>query len=53
MKTIAQNKEFKIEFNGSSTYMIVDNCGTCWKAVSSERKALNYFNKVSTQCGVI
>lgn len=52
MTIIAQNTEFKVEFNGSATYMIVDNNGDCWKATDTERKALNYFNKVSIQCGV-
>ncbi|MFT5450606.1 MAG: hypothetical protein ACI9N9_000083 [Enterobacterales bacterium] len=52
MTTIAQNKEFKVEFNGSATYMIIDNNGTCWMCVPTERRAMNYFNKVSKACGV-
>ena len=53
MTIIAQNSEFKVEFNGGSTYMIVDNQGTCWMVKDTERKALNYFNKVSKSHGVI
>jgi len=47
MKTIATNKDFKVEFNGSETYMVVDNNGDCWKYFSTERRAINYMNKVA------
>lgn len=53
MTIIAQNSEFKVEFNGSATYMIVDSQGTCWMIKDTERKAMNYFSKVTKQCGVV
>ena len=52
MTTLKQNSEFKILFNGSTTYMIVDNNGDCWKTLTTERTANNYFNKVSKLAGV-
>ncbi len=52
MTTITSNKNFKVEFNGSATYFVTDNTGQCWKTFSTERKALNFFNKVSDLCGV-
>ena len=52
MKTVIENKEFKVVFNGSATYMIIDNNNDCWKTTDTERKALNYFNRVSKQCGI-
>lgn len=53
MKIIAQNTEFKIEFNGSATYFVTDSTGHCWKTFGTERKALNFFNKVSHASGII
>tara|TARA_R110000824_G_scaffold389457_1_gene585528 strand:+ start:1022 stop:1186 length:165 start_codon:yes stop_codon:yes gene_type:complete len=52
MTTLAQNSEYKVEFNGGSTYMIVDNHGTCLMVKSTERTAVNYFNKVSINTGI-
>ena len=46
MTTIIENTNFKIQFNGSATYFIIDNTGTCWKTFNTERKALNYFKKL-------
>lgn len=52
MTIVAQNSEYKVEFNGSKTYMIVDNFGDCVMVKSSEKSAINYFNKLSKQCGI-
>ena len=46
MKTIIENTNFKIQFNDSATYFIIDNTGTCWKTFKTKRKALNYFKKL-------
>jgi len=46
MTTIIESTNFKVQFNGSATYFVIDNVGTCWKTFSTERKALNYFKKL-------
>jgi len=51
MKVLAKNSEFTLQFNGSSTYMIVDIFGECLMTKQSERTALNYYNKVSKLSG--
>jgi len=45
-QTIITTGDFKIEFNGSSTYMIVDNNCTCWDCVDTLRKAKNRLSKI-------
>lgn len=47
MTTIATQGDFKIEFNGSSTYFVTDNNGTAWFCTSSKVKATNYMKKVA------
>lgn len=46
MTTIATKGDFKVEFNGSSTYFITDNFGTVWNRESTERKIINKFKKL-------
>ena len=46
MTVIKKEKDFKIEFNGKSTYMIVDSNGDVWDRVDTLRKATNRFNKI-------
>ena len=47
MEIIAENKEFKIEFNGSKTYMVIDSNGDCLFATTSKRKAINTYKRKS------
>tara|TARA_R110000803_G_scaffold7880_2_gene25357 strand:+ start:489 stop:641 length:153 start_codon:yes stop_codon:yes gene_type:complete len=50
MKTIATktiNKEtYTIAFNGSSTYMVIDNTNTAIFRADTLRKANNFLNKI-------
>ncbi len=46
MATIREEKGFKIEFNGSATYIITDENGTAWEVKDTLRKANNAFNKI-------
>ena len=52
MKTLRNEKGFKIEFNGSSTYFITDVNGTAWYCTNTERKANNRFNKILKNAGL-
>ena len=47
MTTITENKRFKVTFNGSATFFIIDTNGDCWFATDTKRKALIYFKKVN------
>jgi|TARA_R110000744_G_C19124951_1_gene536394 2-iminoacetate synthase ThiH len=44
--TLITAGDFRIDFNGSATYMIVDNNGDCWDCVDTLRKAKNRLNKI-------
>lgn len=46
MKIITQQKDFKIEFNGSSTYIITDLHGDAWYCTDTLRKAQNRLKKI-------
>lgn len=49
MQTIESNKEYKIEFNGSSTWFVSYETefdgDSCIGAFNTERKARNFFNR--------
>lgn len=47
MKTVNTKGEFKVVYNGSKTYMVVDIHGDCWMASSSEKKAVAYMDKIA------
>jgi|AntAceMinimDraft_5_1070358.scaffolds.fasta_scaffold261338_1 hypothetical protein len=47
MKIVATNKDFKVEFNQSSTYFVTDNNGDCWKTYKSEKAAIKYMDSVA------
>ena len=49
MTVIKKEKDFKIEFNGKSTYMIVDSNGDVWDRVDTLKKATNRFNQILRQ----
>lgn len=51
MTTLKNNSEFKLTFNNSNTYMVIDNQDDCLKTFKSEKAVLNYFNKVSKLAG--
>lgn len=52
METIISNKNLKVQFNGSSTYFLIDNTDFCLKTFKTKRKAINYFNKTSEMLGL-
>jgi hypothetical protein len=45
MTTVAQKGDFKVWFNGKSTWMVCDNNGDCLMVKSSEKQAINWMNK--------
>ena len=45
MTIIKTNGEFKIEFNGSKTWMLVGSNDYCWGCFDTERKAINAYNR--------
>ena len=47
MTVVAHKNDFKVWFNGSKTYMVVDNNGDCWARYSSEKSAIKYMDKVA------
>jgi hypothetical protein len=49
MKAIITNGDYSIEFNGSKTWFVNIN-ETCVKYFDSERKAMNYFNRLLKGC---
>jgi hypothetical protein len=52
MTTVAQNKEFKVNFNGNKTWFLVDMHGDCYGYFPTERKAVNAFNFHSKAAGI-
>ena len=52
MTTLTAQANFKIQFNGSSTYFIVDTNGDCWGRTNTERKAKNILRKILTDSGI-
>jgi hypothetical protein len=52
MKIIAQQKDFRIEFNGSSTYIILDSNNDAWYCVDTLKKAQNRLKKIIATSGV-
>lgn len=51
MKTIIVNTKLVVEFNGSTTYFVNSISGHAYKYFNTEKKAINYFNKLSAQMG--
>ena len=52
METLHTTSDYKITFNGSSTYMVIDNNNDCHFATNTERKAINYLNKLLDCLGI-
>ena len=52
MKTLREEKGFKIEFNGKSTYFVIDFLGTVWDRTDTEKKANNSLNKILKNGGL-
>lgn len=46
METIAQKGDYKVTFNGSNTYSVIDSANQCRFATQSKRKAINRFNSI-------
>jgi len=53
MSTLREEKGFKIEFNGSSTYFVTDVNGDAWEVVSTLRTANNRMNKILKASGLV
>jgi hypothetical protein len=49
MKAIIKNGDYSIEFNGSRTWFVNIN-ETCVKYFDTEKKAINYFNRLLKGC---
>jgi len=47
MTIAATNKDFRVEFNGSKTYFVIDNNGDCWKTYATLNGAVRYMNKIA------
>ncbi len=45
------NEYAKIEFNGSKTYMVINNTNQCLFVTSSEIKAKNFLSKLLKNLG--
>jgi hypothetical protein len=53
METIIKTNGYTLEFNGSATYMIVDECGTCLLCTNTLKKAKNFLNKTLKLSGLL
>jgi len=51
METVIENKEYKVTFNGSKTYSVMQY-DDCIFASSSKNKALNYYKKTLLCAGL-
>lgn len=51
MKTIAERNDYRVVFNGSKTYMVIDSANQCLFASSSKIKAINKMNKQAEAAG--
>lgn len=47
MTTIATKGDFKVMYNGSNTYFVIDNTDNVWYRVSSQKVAINKLNKIA------
>jgi hypothetical protein len=52
MTTVTTQANFKIQFNGSTTYFVVDKNGDCWGRTDTERKAKNILRKILKDSGI-
>lgn len=50
--TQTRNETMTIEFNGSTTYMVMDADGTCLFATDTKRKAQNFLNRFLKDSGL-
>lgn len=46
MKSLVKIEGYQIEFNGRSTYFVVDQHGSCRLATDTLRKAKNYLKRI-------
>ena len=46
MEIIAQTKDFRINFNGGNSYLVVDSAEQCVFATNTVRKAKNYLRRL-------
>lgn len=51
MNTIATRGDYKVVFNGSNTYFVMDNVDQCYKYYTSEKAAIKHMNKVAEMAG--
>lgn len=45
MTTVKSNGIYAVEFNGRQTWLLIDNHGDCYGYYSTERKAINAYNR--------
>jgi len=53
MTTLQNTNGFKIEFNGSTTYFVSDETGTCVFYTDTLRKAKNRLSSILKDSGLI
>jgi hypothetical protein len=51
MTIIATSGNYRVEFNGSKTYMVIDSAEQCRLATTSKVKAINTMNKIVKYAG--
>lgn len=51
MNTVATRGDYKVVFNGASTYFVMDSADQCYKYYTSKKSAINKMNKVAEMAG--
>jgi hypothetical protein len=51
MKTIFKTNDYKVTFNGKSTYIVETRHGDALFATNTERKAMNFMNRTLKDAG--
>ncbi len=51
MTTISTRGDYRVLYNGSTTYYVVDNCDQCYRTFSTEKGAIKHMNKVAEMAG--
>lgn len=53
MTTTTKKYGYKIKFNGSATFFVIDENDDCILATNTERKAKNFLNRVLKSAGLV
>jgi|GEM_PF-4019247 len=52
MTTLKQNAHYKIQFNGSASYFVIDSADQCLIVLPTLRIAENFYKRVSANQGL-